>query len=45
MAPPESSTDWAISSVSLASLIILRLSRSHCTAAPVMAIEPRRAWW
>ena len=32
----------ASSSTSGAALIILRLSRSHCTSAPVIAIEPSR---
>ena len=40
--PPLSSTDCASSSTSGAALISLRLSRSHCTSAPVIAIAPSR---
>ena len=43
-APPESSTSEAIASVSAALLMIFRLSRSHCTAAPVIAMEPSSAY-
>ena len=41
--PPLSSTDLASSSTSGAALISLRLSRSHCTSAPVIAIDPSSA--
>ena len=41
--PPLSSTVLASSSTSAEFSIIPRLSRSHCTSAPVMAIEPSRA--
>ena len=40
--PPLSSTVDASSSTSGDALIIFRLSRSHCTSAPVIAIEPSR---
>ena len=42
--PPLSSTVCASSSTSGAALIIPRLSRSHCTSAPVIAIEPSRQY-
>ena len=38
--PPLSSTVSASSSTSGEASIIFRLSRSHCTSAPVIAIEP-----
>ena len=41
--PPLSSTDLASGSMSAAESMIFRLSRSHCTSAPVIAIEPSSA--
>ncbi len=41
--PPLSSTVIASSSTSGAALMSFRLSRSHCTRAPVIAIEPSSA--
>ena len=42
--PPLSSTDLASSSTCGAAEIMCRLSRSHCTSAPVIAIEPSSAY-
>ena len=40
----QETADLAIASVSAASWMIPRLSRSHCTAAPAMAMDPSRAY-
>ncbi len=41
--PPESGTERASDSISLAVWMMPRPSRSHCTIAPAMKVEPSSA--